>query len=496
MYLRSRKRIMEYSYSPITILAAAQMLLALGISVRVIMNRPATGVALAWLVIVALVPYLGAAAYLIIGERRISPRRMARLSDLRVDFRRFAERTIEEGLNDVDWSRHPPAARSMDILGINTTGIPTVTGSSFELISDTQEILLGIAKDIDAAQKSVLMEFYIWHEGGTADLVLEALIRAAERGIHCIVLVDALGAGPWWRGRQPSRLRKAGVEIQPALPVGIFRSLVGRTDLRLHRKIVIIDGEAAWTGSMNLVDPRFFKQGGGFGEWVDAMVRLEGTAVAPLAAILVGDWVVETGTSIRALVEKSGLRLTEPKGTADVQVVASGPASKGNGLLKMMHAMINSAQEELILTTPYLVPDDSILWALRGAVGRGVSVKLVVPKTVDSFLTRHASHSYYDGLLRHGMEIHRYNEGLLHTKSIMVDEEISMFGTVNLDMRSLWLNNEVSLFVYDRAFACKLKELQLSYIADSERLDPEAWDRRPIGIKFLENTMRLMSPLL
>ena len=252
---------MEYSYDAITILAVAQMLLVVAISFRVIMNRPATGVALAWLVIVALIPNFGAAAYLIIGERRISPRRMARLSEFRVDFRRFTERTIREGLNDVDWSRHPPAARSMDVLGINTAGIPTVTGSSFELIADTQDILLGIARDIDAARTSVLMEFYIWHAGGTADIVANALVRAAGRDVHCVVLVDALGAGLWWRSKQPAMLRNAGVQLQPALPVGIFRSLVGRTDLRLHRKIVIIDGEIAWTGSMNLVDPRFFQAG-------------------------------------------------------------------------------------------------------------------------------------------------------------------------------------------------------------------------------------------
>ena len=487
---------MEYSYDAITILAVAQMLLVVAISFRVIMNRPATGVALAWLVIVALIPNFGAAAYLIIGERRISPRRMARLSEFRVDFRRFTERTIREGLNDVDWSRHPPAARSMDVLGINTAGIPTVTGSSFELIADTQDILLGIARDIDAARTSVLMEFYIWHAGGTADIVANALVRAAGRDVHCVVLVDALGAGLWWRSKQPAMLRNAGVQLQPALPVGIFRSLVGRTDLRLHRKIVIIDGEIAWTGSMNLVDPRFFKQESGFGEWVDAMVRLQGASVAPLAAILVGDWVIETGASIRALVKDAGLHLVEPNGTADIQVVASGPASKGNGLLKMMHALINSAESELILTTPYLVPDDSILWALRGAVGRGVHVRLVVPKKVDSFLTRHASHSYYDGLLTHGMEIHLYNAGLLHTKSMVVDGAISMFGTVNLDMRSLWLNNEVSLFIYDRTFAGQLRELQMSYITDSEHLDLDTWVQRPNAIKILENTMRLMSPLL
>ena len=487
---------MDFSFNPISLLAAAQILLVLGISIRVIMNRPATGVALAWLLIVALIPYFGAAAYLMIGERRISPRRMARLSQLRLDYRALTDITVKEGLTDVDWSRHLPAARSMNTLGTNTARSLTFAGNEMELISDTQQILQGITQDIDDAQTSILMEFYIWHEGGTANEVVEALIRAANRGVYCIVLVDALGASAWWRSKQPHLLREAGVEIKPALPVGVFRSFVGRTDLRLHRKIVVIDGEVGWTGSMNLVDPRYFKQEGGYGEWVDAMVRIQGTAVIPLAAIMIGDWVIETGADVREVGKSAGIRLLEPKGPADIQVIPSGPGIEGNGLLKMMHAMINNAQHEVILTTPYLVPDDSLLWSLRGAVGRGVKVSIVVPKKVDSFLTRHASNSYYDGLLHHGMKIYLYHDGLLHTKSIVADGEISMFGTVNLDMRSLWLNHEVSLFVYDKLFAKELEALQRTYIENSTCLDPQEWSKRSVVTKFLENTMRLMSPLL
>jgi len=291
-------------------------------------------------------------------------------------------------------------------------------------------------------------------------------------------------------------LRDAGVEIKPALPVGPFRSLVGRTDLRLHRKVVIVDGELAWTGSMNLVDPRYFKQDSGFGEWVDAMVRIQGTAVIALTAVIVGDWAVETGASVPEIIKKAHIRLPDAQGVADIQVISSGPGVEGNGLLKMMHALINNAQQEVILTTPYLVPDDSLLWSLRGAVGRGVSVSIVVPKKVDSFLTRHAGNSYYDGLLSQGIKIYQYHEGLLHTKSIMVDGEISMFGTVNLDMRSLWLNHEVSLFVYDKVFAGELGDLQRGYIEKSDRLDAQLWSQRSVLTKFLENTMRLMSPLL
>ena len=183
----------------------------------------------------------------------------------------------------------------MDRLGHAIVGSKTVKGSSFQLRSDTQEILQALAQDVDGAKTSVLMEFYIWNEGGAADQVLEAVIRAAQRGVSCRLLIDALGAAAWWKGKQSQRLKEAGVDVRPALPVGILRSFVGRTDLRLHRKIVVIDGQVAWTGSMNLVDPRFFKQGSGVGEWVDAMVRVEGAAVAALAATMIGDWSLETG---------------------------------------------------------------------------------------------------------------------------------------------------------------------------------------------------------
>ena len=148
-----------------------------------------------------------------------------------------------------------------------------------------------------------------------ADEVLEALVRASQRGVSCRVLVDALGARPWWKGPQPERLREAGVQVRPALPVGLFQTLVSRNDLRLHRKIVVVDGEVAWTGSMNLVDPRYFKQDANVGQWVDAMVRVEGTVVVPLAMTMIGDWMLETAESIETIIESAGLGLVEPKGT-------------------------------------------------------------------------------------------------------------------------------------------------------------------------------------
>ena len=162
----------------------------------------------------------------------------------------------------------------------------------------------------------------------------------------------------------------------------------------------------------------------------------------------------------------------------------------------MLLALINAAQEELVLTTPYLVPDESMILALRGAAGRGVKVSVIVPEKVDSFLTRYASRSYYDDLLDIGVEIHLYRGGLLHTKSICVDRAMSMFGTVNLDMRSLWLNYELALFVYEPQFGEALRALQQSYIEQSVRLDPAVWATRAFKERFVENALRLVSPLL
>lgn len=487
---------MDVLLHSLTVTAALHVIIVLTITVRVIMNRPATGVALAWLFLVAVLPFFGGLIYLLLGERRIGGRRARAMGALRADYRRMSEAALRDGVAVVDWSRHAEEARGLDRLGRAITASTTVAGSDLALMSDTLEMLDRLTADIDAAQSSVLMEFYIWNAGGKADLVLEALIRAAERGVSCRLLVDALGARPWWRSDQPARLRAAGIAIAQALPVGLLRSVFGRTDLRLHRKIAVIDGRVGWTGSMNLVDPRFFKQDAGVGEWVDAMVRVEGPAVALLGATVIGDWVLETGETIETLIADIGLEFGDPKGETDLQVVSSGPGETGDGLLLMLLALINAARRELILTTPYFVPDESLLRALRGAAGRGVRVALVLPERIDSRLSRHASRSYFDELLAMGVEIHAFRGGLLHTKSISVDGVMAMFGTANLDMRSLWLNYEVSLFVYGQAFTAGLAALQQRYIADSDRLDPHTFAARPFRERLVDNTVRLISPLL
>jgi cardiolipin synthase len=447
---------------PLAATTVAHALIVLAFGVRVIMKQSAPGVAFAWLLLIIMLPFAGAVLYLLIGERRIGPERARRMDSFAATMDALDEKVPWTMYTDVDWSRHPSVAADLDRLGRSVCGCTTVRGSEIELFSDTEEAMQAVARDIDDA--------------------LEAVIRAADRGVTCRILVDAIGGRPWLKGGQPRRLRTAGVQVQSALPVGPIRSFFGRAGLRLHRKVIVVDDKVAWTGSMNLADPRIFKHGAGVGEWVDAFARLRGSVVAPLGTTVLGDWMLETGTPLGELAESAGLCNVQPHGSADIQVVPSGPG--------------NSAHEELVLTTPYLVPDDSMIRALRGAAGRGVDVSIIIPERVDSFLTRHASRSFFDDLLDAGVGIFLYQKGLLHTKSIVADRRLSMFGSVNLDMRSLWMNYEIALFVYDPEFSVRLHDLQQTYLSDSRRLDAGEWAARPFRRRLLENTIRLVSPIL
>ncbi|WP_395686271.1 cardiolipin synthase [Aestuariivirga sp.] len=478
------------------VLIISHALLMMGVVVRVLLRRPARGVALAWLLLAVALPYLGALLYFLIGERRISRRRALRLANLQADFRRITAPHIAENakllrIEDIAQSQQP-----LQKAGESLFGVPVIAGNRIQLISDTLGNLRSIAADIDAARESVLMEFYIWSEGGLISDVRDALIRAAKRGVTCLVLIDAMGAGRWWSSEEPAALRGAGVELRAALPVGLLHGLTSRTDLRLHRKIVVIDGGTAWTGSMNMVDPRFFKQDAGVGKWIDAMLRIEGPVAGLLACVMISDWLAEGGDDLEEVLAKTRIRPVSPVAAAPVQVLASGPGETGDSLLQIMLCLITAAHREVIITTPYFVPEDALVLALRGAAARGVRVVLVLPRHIDSLLVRHASRSYFDEILEAGGEILQFDGGLLHTKSITVDGEVALFGTANFDMRSLWLNYEVSLMLYDKRSVADLRELQASYMAAAQPVPFVEWPERPLGARLLESAMRLVSPLL
>ncbi len=475
-------------------LGYSHFVVVVAVSLRVIVKRRPPGVSLAWLILVFVLPYAGAILYLLMGERTLGRRRARRAEALLQPFQEWLTHiasatpaVLEDGA--VAWEK-------LRRLVEGSVRMPALGGNELRLIAGADATLLAIIEEIERATRTCDLEFYIWHPGGLADEVARALIRAEARGVRCRVLVDSVGSAAFLRSGLAMEMRRGGIEIVEALPVSLLRSLFVRVDLRLHRKIVVIDGAVAFTGSLNMVDPRFFKQGVGVGEWVDAMVRINGPAVKLLELVFVWDWLIETGETLEGLIPESAADLPATTGQAVAQVLPSGPGYEGDAIYQLLLTAIYASRHELIMTTPYFVPDEAMIGALQAAARRGVAVTLIVPERVDSVLVRYASRAYNDDLLSAGVRILRFRGGLLHTKSVVIDGETTLFGTVNLDIRSLRLNFEVTMIAYDTQFGQAVRELQLGYASQSEAIDLQRWRQRRRSTRFLENAAQLVSPLL
>lgn len=483
----------DWSWLPIAILTA-NVLVVVTVGIRVVMHRHPVGVSLAWLTLLFVLPFGGAALYLLIGEKRFGSRRRQRAESVLALYRGWQRELRERAGISAESLRD--AARPLHRQIERTVGMPAMPGHALELVVDPLEMLRRLSEDIDGATETVHLEFYIWHPGGAADDVVAAVVRAARRGVRCRILVDAVGSRPFLESPHCRHLREAGVEVQAALPVGILRALFRRLDLRNHRKLALIDGVIAYTGSQNLVDPRIFKVKAGVGQWIDATVRLRGPAVEALAGTFLALWELETGQGLRNLAETSGVKPGPLVGNSPVQVLPSGPGYTPEALHQALLTAIYSARSELIVTTPYFVPDEAMLTALVSAAQRGVEVTLVLPEKVDSFFVRHASRAHFLDLLDVGVRVEQFRGGLLHAKTITIDGSICLIGSVNLDMRSLWINLELTLLVYDPDFAQTVRSLQFEYMEQSVTVLPDEWRARPARRRLLENAVQLLSPLL
>ncbi len=476
------------------VLVGCHLALQFGLAFRVIMRRRTVGESLAWILVIFVFPVVGPSVYVLMGELRLGSRRAKRFVDLFPPIAAWLEE-LDQRFR-VDWNRVGEECRPLAQLARQSIGLPTLPGNQFELIGDWQAVFQRLVADIDAAEQTCHLEFYIWAPAGAAEDVAEALIRAEQRGVTCRILVDAMGSRSFLRGESAARLRDAGVEIIAALPGGLLRMPFVRFDLRMHRKIVVIDGRIAYTGSLNLVDPRYFKQDADVGQWVDAMVRLEGPAVEALAITFLADWYVESEYDLEQLRQTGGAEPQKAVGECAVQALPSGPAFSTESIEQILVMAIYAARRELVLTTPYFVPSEALRMALESAARRGVKVILIVPSKVDSRLVRFASQAFQVDLLRAGVRIARFYGGLLHTKSVTVDGKMSLFGSLNLDPRSLRLNFEISLAIYDQHFTEELRSLQQTYLDQSELIDLARWSARPTRQRVAENCARLLGPLL
>ena len=467
------------------VVLTVQVMLATSVLLRPQVRQSSS---LAWILVILLLPGLGILCWLIFGEVRIGRKRMQRHATIQDEINTQLASMWSRRSEQIELTETEKAVARIGQAVCNTD--PRI-GNEVELLADTDEVVRRMITDIDAAQTSVRILVYIWLPDTNGTSMAHAVARAAQRGVACRVLVDHSGSSTLLRSKLKTLMTDAGAQVVGALKPPFPPFITQRLDVRNHRKLVVIDGEIGWTGSQNIADASFAPKAA-YAPWVDCMLRLVGPVVADLSELFIEDWALDTGES---LVDK--LRLPEVRpANIHVQVIGTGPNSLNEAHAQMLQAAIHMAHEEIILTTPYFVPDEGTLSALTTAARRGVEVTLVVPQNNDSALVGAASRSFYARMLKAGVRIREYTAGLLHAKTFTVDRSLAYVGSANLDRRSFEINFEVSTLIFDSDFASHLRLLQRTYMESTVEVNPFNWSKRSAWQRATQNAAGLLGPLL
>ena len=455
---------------------------------------------IAWVVVVAVVPIAGIIAYLMVGE--INTGRKYR------DAQRAARETLPQATaitapeakatpEDLPARYQPLFRLAGSINGFNATRANTAV-----LAADSNASIDAMVADIDAAHSNIHVLFYIWLDDNNGLKVIDALQRAAQRGVTCRALVDGLGSRALVRSKHWQALRDAGVHTAVSRPIGsiLMSPLRGRSDLRNHRKIAVIDGLITYCGSQNCADAEF-RVKPKFAPWVDIMLRFEGPVVTQNQYLFAVDWISASGESlpddILKMTPTAGAFDTNAAGAQMVaQVLGTGPGYRYSAMPEVFCATLHAAREELVISTPYFVPDEAMMHSLMSAPLRGIDTTLIVPQHNDSRFVQAAARSSYRDLLLSGVKIYEFGAGLLHAKTLTVDGELSLIGSANMDRRSLDLNFENNILLYDRATTQLIRQRQQAFLAQSKQVKPDDVADWPTRRRLWNNVASLMGPLL
>jgi cardiolipin synthase len=439
-----------------------------------------------WLLLIFFEPWIGLLLYALIGRPTMPRSRVEQMAKLPS----VMAKVIERVLNHPNVF-HPELSPGLEWTGYlaNKLGrMPVLGGNAAEIMVDYNATLARLAADIDQAKNHVHLLYYIFVDDTATAPVIAALGRAVKRGAACRVLVDSLG----FRTALPiliPRLTALGVDVKEMLPVGLFSRKRARLDLRNHRKIAVVDGRVAFTGSQNLVAADFIA---GL-TYEELVLRVTGPAVLELQYIFTADWFLETD---EVLESNAIFPAPEIAGPIPMQALASGPDFPTQNNQRFIVALIHGARRQIRITTPYFIPDEPMLQALQTAVLRGVDVHIVLSEVGDQLLVSLAQKSYYEELLEAGVKVYLYRKNFLHAKFLTVDDSIGLVGTSNMDIRSFVLNAELLLVIHDAGMTDRLQAEQERYISHCRSLDLQQWRQRPFRIKLAEHLARLLSPLL
>jgi cardiolipin synthase len=478
------------SYSPITL----ALVLAEFATIARILLRPHRDPAsrIAWLVVVTMLPVLGILAYLLFGEVNIGRGRVERMRAVIAGLRKdFDSNDPPSGAEAAVLERHQNLFR----LGHSISGFHPVGGNTARLLADSNAAIGSMVADIDAARQHVHLLFYIWLPDNNGCKVIEALKRAAARGVACRAMADDLGSRALIRSDHWESMRKAGVKVANGLPIDypLLRLFIGRIDLRNHRKIVVIDDKITYCGSQNCADPEFLVKAK-YAPWVDAMMRFEGPVARQNQILFASDWMSRVDEDLAGLLQ-APIPAPDPGGFT-AQAIGTGPTVRFSAMPELFESLLYAARREAIISTPYFVPNESLLNALGAAAYRGVATTILFPARNDSWTVAAASRSYYADLLAAGVTIYEYVGGLLHTKSLTIDGEITLIGSANMDRRSFDLNYENNILFYDQKLTTAMRARQQEYIAQSKHVSQEEVGAWPVSRRLWNNSIATLGPLL
>ncbi|ERS39082.1 MULTISPECIES: phospholipase D-like domain-containing protein [Corynebacterium] len=454
-------------------------------------RRPSNSTA--WLLAILVLPVIGLPLFLLMGSPYINRRRHRIQQEANERLEDISARTPD----------HPKGILSAEVesvikLNRELTGFPALIGHNLGLHADYDECIRAIAAAVDRAEKYVSIEVYIQSWDEVTDVFFQALARATARGVKVRLLLDQIGSFKY-KGYSSlgDKLTEIGVDWRLMLPIQLHKGRFRRPDLRNHRKLVIIDGEVGFIGSINLIK-RQYKTTDRF--WIDYMVELSGPIVTAMTAVFAVDWYTESGENLP--LDELPYDDAQTVDANYLQMIPSGPGYTTEPNLRMFNSLVHHAKQRLVLCSPYFVPDESLLEAVTTACYRGVDVELYVSDTADQFMVNHAQSSYYQALLEAGVHIYQFPYPyVLHSKFIITDPDdqefnpLCMFGSSNMDPRSFGLNYETTMLVAKGDLLAQFNQLAANYRAVCHELTLEEWNQRGFVRRYIDNVMRLTSAL-
>lgn len=479
----------------ILVLEVIYILFLTGVCLRIIYDTQSVTKTLAYLLLVIFLPIIGVFIYFSFG---INYRKNKLYSKKIVQDQRQEDLVIAKlesyNLKNLEGIKDDDHFSGLMKMIYETDRSPLTTNNSAKLLINGEEKFPEVLKELQNAKHHIHIEYYIYEDDEIGRAVEKILIEKAKSGVEVRFIYDDFGSASI-RKTLAKRLRENGVKAFPFYKIKLIK-LANRLNYRNHRKIIVIDGRVSFVGGINISDKYSNANQGNKLFWRDTHLKIEGDATAILQHIFIGDW--NYCSDEKLTINENYFPKPEmiSSQTKNIQIVSSGPDSDRPSIYYAIIKAIQSAKKEILLTSPYFIPGETIIDALKMAALSGVDVRLLVPGISDSFLVNAAAKSYYTKLLTAGVKIYLYQKGFVHAKTLVADQCLAIVGTANLDYRSFDLNFEVNAVVYDEEIA---KELAFNFekdMRDSEQIEINSWLNRPKHVQLIEKIVRLISPML